>query len=120
MKIVIAGSRSIINYDLLEFAIYRSKFVNITEVISGKASGVDFLGEQWARKNNIPIIEFPAKWNLLGKRAGYERNKEMAQYCDGAIILWNGISNGTKNMVENLEKLYKPYYRLIFNEMYYG
>lgn len=100
MKVIIAGSRNIEDYDVVELAVLQSKFEDITEVVSGCARGVDFLGEQWALNNNIPIRSFPAEWGLYGKSAGYIRNGKMAQYADALIAVWDGKSRGTKHMID--------------------
>jgi hypothetical protein len=109
MKVIIAGSRSVDDYSLIVQAVERSGY-NITEVVCGCAVGIDRLGEQWARANNIPIKEMPADWNRNGKAAGPIRNREMAEYADAAIVVWDGKSPGSRNMVENMIRRKKPYY----------
>ena len=32
------------------------------------------------------------------------RNRQMAEYADGLIVLWDGQSPGTKNMMEEAER----------------
>lgn len=72
----------------------------IGEVVSGKAPGVDALGDRWSietgRGESTP---FPAKWHLHDKAAGPIRNQEMAEYADALIAIWDGKSRGTKNMI---------------------
>lgn len=34
----------------------------------------------------------------------------MAEYADVLIAIWDGKSNGTKNMIEEMQKLEKPVY----------
>ncbi len=109
MKVVIAGSRTISNLSLLEEVVERCGY-EITTVISGTARGVDLLGEQWASKYKKSVIRMPANWDKHGKAAGPIRNAEMAEIADAAIIIWDGKSTGTKNMIENMKKLRKPYY----------
>lgn len=120
MKVVIAGTRykdpdnriPFDDYTLLTKSIERSGY-NITEVISGDAIGVDKMGERWAVTNNIKTTLMPVsseEWNRLGKRAGPMRNKRMAEYCDAAIVIWDGKSPGTRNMVNEMIRLDKPYY----------
>jgi hypothetical protein len=109
MKVIIAGSRNISDYMLVVNAV-KSSVYDITTVISGCAVGVDRLGELWARTNNIPIIEMPANWNRDGKKAGPIRNKEMALVADAAVIIWDGESTGTRNMIDCMIKLKKPYH----------
>lgn len=103
MRTIIAGSRDIIDYDLLLQAIEKLDW-SITSIISGTARGVDKLGELYAGRNNIPLEKFPAKWDLYGKKAGFIRNYEMAQNADALLVLWDGKSRGTKNMIEQAEK----------------
>lgn len=102
MKVIIAGSRLITDYDLVCAEI--AKFPHpITEVVSGTAKGVDSLGELWAFENNIPVRRFPANWGLYGKRAGYMRNVQMAEYVapsGGCIIVRYSNSSGSQMMGE--------------------
>ena len=109
MKVVIAGSRSINSYDLVERTIQDSGY-EVTEVVSGRARGVDSLGEHWAERHDIPVKKFPADWDKHGKAAGHIRNAEMAKYADAAILIWDGQSRGTKNMIDNMKKLNKHYF----------
>ncbi len=60
--------------------------------------------------NNIPVKEMPADWNRYGNSAGPMRNRQMAEYADAAVIIWDGYSRGTRNMVENMIRRKKPYY----------
>lgn len=120
MKVVIAGIRysdpeaKIIfdDYALVAKAVEDSGF-DITEVVSGKAIGADTLGERWAALKDIPVHEMPADWNRYGKAAGMMRNKTMAEYADAAVIVWDGNSKGSYNMVQNMINAKKPYYLVL-------
>ena len=104
MKLIIAGSRSITSIEIIEEAIHNSGWRNeITEVVSGYANGVDKLGEMWAEKNSIPIRRFPANWKKYGRKAGSIRNKEMSEYGDKLIAIWDGNSTGTIDMVKQMK-----------------
>lgn len=107
MKVVVAGSREIYDYQSVVTAIELSGF-QITEVVSGTARGPDRLGEQWARENHIKITRFPADWKSLGPAAGPIRNKQMAEYADAAVVVWDGSSSGSKNMIACMNQLSKP------------
>lgn len=107
MKVIIAGSRSITDYTALQYAIAQSVF-SIKEVVSGCARGVDSLGERWASENGIDISWFPANWGRFGRAAGHYRNSEMAAYADAAIILWDGESRGTLDMIDRMRRAGKP------------
>jgi YspA, cpYpsA-related SLOG family len=114
MKVVIAGSRDITDRLGLVKAIEQSGY-DITEVVSGTARGVDQMGEAWATANKVPVKQFPADWNKHYSAAGPIRNAEMAKYTDAAVLLWDGKSRGTLNMIKNMHILDKPYFiRMVF------
>ncbi len=101
MKVIIAGSRDNIEYqDVLSAMGECPWYSEITEVVSGKARGVDTLGEQWAIENNISIKEFPADWKKFGRSAGIKRNEQMGDYADSLVAVWDGESKGTKHMID--------------------
>ena len=105
MRIIVAGSRIITDYNAVARAIEASGFA-ITEVVSGASRGVDGLGERWAREHDVPVRHFPADWKKHGRAAGPIRNRQMAEYAAGdpgggaLIAIWDGASRGTKNMIE--------------------
>lgn len=99
MKTIIAGSRSITDRDFIYGCIARSGFT-ISEVVCGGANGVDSVGKLWAIQNNIPVVTFPANWEEFGHAAGPIRNKQMAEYADALILIWDGKSRGSKSMHE--------------------
>lgn len=99
MRTIIAGSRTITDYALVEKVIKESGF-EITKVISGMAKGVDTLGELWAHYNNIGCHLCPANWKKFGKSAGYIRNTEMAEIADALIVIIAGESRGSTHMLK--------------------
>lgn len=64
MKTIIAGSRSVSDYELLRSVCDEYE---ITEIVSGTARGADLLGEQYGKEKSIPIKRFPADWNKWGE-----------------------------------------------------
>lgn len=102
MKLIIAGSREFDNYQLMIDTLKAEGFNSntVTTVVSGGAHGADKLGERWAVSQCLPIARFPADWDAHGKRAGFIRNSEMAEYADACIVFWNGTSKGTKHMID--------------------
>lgn len=101
MITIIAGGREFNNYNLLKESL---KDVPISEVVSGRARGADLLGEKWAKEGGVKIAYFPADWNTYGKRAGFLRNTEMAEYAEQLVAFWDGESKGTKHMIETATK----------------
>jgi hypothetical protein len=100
VKCIIAGSRTIYSYNAVARAMekFQAEHGPVTEVVSGAARGVDAIGEGWARENKLPVKRFPADWQVHGRAAGPIRNKQMAEYADAAVILWDGESRGAKSM----------------------
>lgn len=106
MRVIIAGSRNIHNYDdvikgiFLALWYWKKTYEDVSEVVSGNARGVDLLGVKWAIRNNIKYTLYPAHWNRYGKRAGYVRNTKMAENAEALIAIWDGESKGTKHMID--------------------
>ena len=103
-RVIIAGSRDFKNYDLLvgkcSYLLSEKMKTHDIVIISGTARGADQLGEKYAEEMGFELEKYPADWDKYGKSAGYIRNKEMAENADAVICFWNGISAGTKHMVD--------------------
>lgn len=109
MKVIIAGSRKVEDYKLVVQAMERCGY-EVTEVVCGMATGIDTLGYRWAQCFNKPIKEMPADWNRHGRSAGPIRNRQMAEYADAAVIIWDGKSRGSRNMINEMIRKNKPYF----------
>jgi len=127
VKLVIAGSRSITSYATVRQAIIESRlwhdYGKKLVVVSGKAPGVDTLGEEFAEKAGLQVKPFPADWdnikapgavvrytragNPFNALAGHWRNEKMAQYADIALIVWDGKSTGSLDMLHRMIALEK-------------
>lgn len=102
---IIAGSRTIKDYETVARVIEEVEWEKeITEVVCGMASGVDDLGRKWARSKGIPVLEMPADWNKHGRSAGPIRNEEMAKDADALILIWDGKSKGSADMLRQAKK----------------
>lgn len=121
MKVIIAGSRSIVDFEIVKKAIECCPF-SISEIVSGGAKGVDLLGEKYASEGELPISVFKPSWsnleapgaivktNRYGKynaKAGIDRNEKMGDYADALIAVWDGESKGTRHMILYMEFLDK-------------
>lgn len=126
MKTIIAGCRHYKSFRPFIIAAIEEYFNSgeITEVLCGMAEGADLLGKQLAEYYKIPVKEYPAQWknfdlpyvkiktNDYGKYnalAGMWRNQKMAEDADFLIAIWDGKSKGTKDMIDRMKKLKKPY-----------
>ena len=50
-----------------------------------------------------------ADWARYGRGAGHRRNADMVAAANYVLILWDGISSGTKNDIDLCKKNYKNY-----------
>lgn len=104
-KVIIAGSRHFSDYNLVE-----NKLLDLGVdkqhclIISGLAYGVDMMGFDFARKYNKDIWVYPAEWEKYGPAAGPIRNEQMAKVATHCIVIWDGKSKGSANMIKNAEK----------------
>lgn len=64
------------------------------------------MAAQWAKDRGLPVQEFPANWNLYGKRAGPIRNGQMLEEGKPEMVVaFRGPnSRGTQNMINQAEK----------------
>ncbi len=107
MKLIIAGSRTFTDYQLLCQALAPERH-RITEVIHGGAWGADRLGFRWALKHHIRSRCFAADWERFGKAAGVRRNHHMAQAGDVLVAFHVHNSPGTAHMIACMRALGKP------------
>ena len=107
-NVIICGSREFENYELLKEKCNHllSRKLNDPNIkvviISGCAKGADSLGEKYASEIGLEILKYPADWDKYGKRAGYLRNKQMAEIGNAVIAFMvpgEDKNRGTKNMI---------------------
>lgn len=104
-KIIIAGGRDFSDYTRLEHVMWDLSW-DLEDIIiaSGGALGADLLGERFAWEYDIEVEQHMPNWDILGKGAGFMRNVEMAVSADTLIAFWNGVSRGTKHMIDTAHK----------------
>lgn len=120
MKLIVAGTRTFNEYDVLDMIDPALAFFNIDkklikEIVSGTADGVDRAGEIYQEHNeeSMELQEFKPDWGRFKKKAGHIRNGEMAQYGDALLLFWDGESPGSKNMKKQMLQAGKPVYEII-------
>jgi len=99
VNVIIAGSRYYTNYDAV-CAVIACFPYTIDTVVSGVCRGVDACGEQWARLHNKQLLAMPADWKTLGRKAGPIRNEYMVEAASGLILIWNGRSKGSADILK--------------------
>ena len=99
MKIAIVGSRSITVNNLGDYLPE-----NTTEIVSGGAIGVDRSARNYAKTHNIKLKEFLPEYERYGRSAPLKRNLQIIDYADEVIAFWDGMSHGTRFVIENCKK----------------
>lgn len=116
-KLIIAGTRDLIpSVELMKQLLEFFQLNDVTEIVSGGATGVDTQAIELAKHLDIPYTVFPAEWEKHGNVAGPMRNKEMASYSDALLLIWNGKSPGSKNMKDQISRANKPLYEVTLNK----
>ena len=117
LKIIIAGSRGINNYDELIHAIMGAINAGVIvhaqsfEIVSGGARGVDTLARKYAIDSGYILTEMKPIYNGDNDRgAPIRRNIDIANYGDILLAIWDGISPGTKHIIDYMKRLGKPVY----------
>ena len=111
-KLIIAGTRSFNDYEMLRNTVFaalleqaRWTYGFSAEIVSGGAPGADTLAVRYATEANMPFKVFPADWKKYGRSAGPRRNRQMAEYGDAAIVFWDGKSRGTRYTIDCAKRM---------------
>ena len=103
MKLFIAGSRSITDFDLSEYVP-----PEVELIISGGAKGVDALAEAYADRHKISKLILRPQYQRYGRAAPLKRNEKMVELADAVLVVWDGRSRGAKYTIESAKKQNKP------------
>lgn len=104
MKAIICGDREWSDKDLVMTVL--KKLVDqhgLSTVIEGGARGADSISRSVAEKLGVDVVEYPAKWEIFGKRAGVLRNSEMLNENPDLVVAFHDDlqnSKGTLNMMK--------------------
>lgn len=103
MKLAIIGSRSIADPCLEEHVPSET-----TLIISGGANGVDKIAEQYADIHKLSKLIIRPQYQKYGRGAPIVRNKLIVDAADEILAFWDGVSKGTKSVIDYAEKRGKP------------
>lgn len=85
-------------------------------LVQGGASGADELARQWARRQNESTLHWmindPADFKSLGRKAGPIRNQRMLDEHQPDIVIAFPGGRGTDDMVRRAEKAGVPVERI--------
>ena len=99
MKVAVIGSRGLIVRDLENYLPEET-----TEIVSGGARGVDTSARFYAYRRGLKLTEFLPDYDQYGKIAPLMRNLEIIDYADEVFAFWDGVSRGTKYVIENCRR----------------
>ena len=99
MKVLIAGSRSVRNFDLSAYIPAETELI-----ISGGAEGMDSIAEQYADSHKISKLILRPRYDLYGRAAPIRRNEAMVDLSDMVIVVWDGVSKGSKHTMTYAKK----------------
>lgn len=99
MKTAIIGSRNLKVGDLGEYLPEGTD-----EIVSGGAKGIDACAKEYALKHRIKITEFLPEYEKYGRSAPIKRNDLIVDYADTTVAFWDGLSRGTKYVIELCRK----------------
>ena len=96
MKVAIIGSRKLTVKNLEQYIP-----PDTTVIVSGGAKGVDTCAREYALSHGIKLIEFkPDYARYGGKAAPLKRNITIIENADLVLAFWDGVSHGTKDVIE--------------------
>ena len=99
MKLLIAGSRGITDFDLAPY------IPDGTDtIISGGAKGIDTLAEQYAEQNGLKKMIIKPEYEKYGRAAPIKRNENMVELANTVLVIWDGKSKGTKSTIDFAKK----------------
>ena len=111
MKLAIVGGRNFTNTILfnkvIDRLLKRKIFIEVTEIVSGGARGIDTLAENYANKHSLKTTIFLPDWNKYGRSAGFKRNVEIISNANIVIAFWDGQSKGTSHSIKLTKDLSK-------------
>lgn len=110
MKILVCGGRDFGDYALLDEVLTEiHKETPITHIVTGAQRaepkdnvfiGADWIGIEWALKEEINFSGLPAKWGKYQRAAGPRRNAEMLMaHPDIQLVVAFKGGRGTADMV---------------------
>lgn len=102
MKLLIAGSRSITDFDFTKYIPPETELI-----ICGGAKGIDTAAENFADKKKISKLVLRPNYSLYGKAAPLKRNEVMVNLAERVLIIWDGKSKGTQYTIKYAEIMKK-------------
>lgn len=107
MKLAIVGTRSpSVSYQEWEkLLLSKVDKLEITEVVSGGAKGIDTYAKIFAGRHHIPLMEFLPQYSAFGKAAPLRRNTQIVREANAVIAFPSADSRGTHHSISEARKM---------------
>mgnify|MGYP001320269151 CR=1 FL=1 len=96
MRVAVIGSRGLCVPNLEKYLP-----VDVTEIVSGGARGVDTSAKEYALAHGLRLTEFLPEYDKFGRGAPLKRNITIIENADLVLAFWDGKSHGTKFVIGN-------------------
>ena len=107
MRVAVVGSRSL--DDRCYGVLNEHMPPGVSEIISGGAVGVDRLAERYALERGLPMTVIRPDYKTYDRHAPLIRNSQIVAESDFTLILWNGTSRGSLNVIMSCIRTNKPF-----------
>ena len=99
MRVAVVGSRDLHVKDLGSYLPD-----GVTEIISGGAKGIDTDARTYALEHGIQLTEILPEYEIYGRGAPLRRNILIVERADLVLVFWDGVSRGTRFVIETCRK----------------
>ena len=105
-KLIVSGIRTCNRKDAVfaEINKFISEIGAVDEIVAGGSTGVDIFAKMYAESMNIKYKEFAPNWQDDLNAAGMVRDTRMAEYGTHLLVLSNGVSKESKNLISEAKK----------------
>lgn len=113
-RVLITGSRDWTDEQTIIGALWAvsADLGDFTLVSGACPTGADRMAENAAERAGVPIERHPARWNELGKKAGFVRNAEMVKLgADVCLAFIRNNSKGATHTADLAERAGIPTFR---------
>jgi predicted Rossmann-fold nucleotide-binding protein len=118
-RVIICGGR---DFDDREFIFSKldglDNDYHFSVVITGGASGTDYIAHSWATKRRKEVEVYKADWDEYDKSAGILRNRQMLQYAQPDVVIAFPGGRGTQDMIKIAKKKNVPVIEVEYNGDY--
>ena len=105
-RLIVSGLRTCDRKDIVsnEISKYIMEIGGVDEIVSGGSEGVDLFAKEYAQESGIKHVEFLPDWQSHINAASFIRDARMVEYGTHLLVLSNGISKESLNLLEEARK----------------